>query len=254
MSPSTDVRESREFASELKFVVSRALAEQICDWARKRMSPDPNASDGSVDVYQITSLYLDTSHFDAFHRRGSFGRSKYRIRRYGASEVAFLERKLKTRGLLSKRRWVVRVDELKRLGDSQPDRGWAGFWYHQRLLARRLDAVCQITYRRTARVAMTGYGPIRLTLDDDIRALGANGLAFDGDAAGLRLSEEQIIIELKYRCEMPVLFKLLVEEFALNPQPISKYRLAAVALGLVTEPISSALANRRLDAPLCLTF
>jgi len=254
MSPSTDMRENREFASELKFVVSRAVAEQVRDWARTRLSPDPNASDGSIDAYQITSLYFDTKHFDAFHRRGSFGRSKYRIRRYGASEVAFLERKLKTRGLLSKRRWVVRVDELKRLGDSQPDRGWAGFWYHQRLLARRLDAVCQITYRRTARVAMTGYGPIRLTLDDDIRALGANGLAFDGDAAGLRLSEEQIIIELKYRCEMPVLFKLLVEEFALNPQPVSKYRLAAVALGLVTESIDYALANRHLDAPLCLTF
>ena len=248
------MRENREFASELKFVVSRALAEQIRDWARARLSPDPNASDGSIDAYQITSLYFDTKHFDAFHRRGSFGRSKYRIRRYEASEVAFLERKLKTRGLLCKRRSVVKLDELKRLGDNEPERGWAGFWYHQRLLARRLNPVCRISYRRTARVSMTGYGPIRLTLDDDIRALDANGLVFDGDKEGIRLTEEQIIIELKYHCEMPVLFKLLVEEFALNPQPISKYRLAAVALGLVTEPISNALANRHLDAPLCLTF
>jgi len=254
MSPFTDMRESREFASELKFVVSRALAEKIRDWARARMSPDPNASDGSVDAYQITSLYFDTSHFDAFHRRGSFGRSKYRIRRYGASEVAFLERKLKTRGLLSKRRSVVKLDDLNRLGESAPDRGWAGYWYHRRLRARRLNPVCQISYRRTARVAMTDYGPMRLTLDDDICARGANELVFDGDAEGVRLSEEQIIIELKYRCEMPVLFKLLVEEFALNPQPISKYRLAAVTLGLVRESISSATANRPPDVPLCLTF
>jgi hypothetical protein len=254
MSPSTDVRENREFASELKFVVSRVRAQQIRDWARARLSPDPNASDGSIDNYHITSLYFDTKHFDAFHRRGSFGRSKYRIRRYGASEAAFLERKLKTRGLLSKRRSVVHLDELKRLGDSQPERGWAGFWYHQRLLARRLNPVCQISYRRTARVAMTGLGPIRLTLDDDIRALGANGLLFDADKKGTRLSEEQIIIELKYRFEMPVLFKLLVEEFALNPQPISKYRLAAVTLGLVTESISKATANRPVEAPPCLTF
>jgi hypothetical protein len=36
-----------------------------------------------------------------FHRRGSFGRSKYRIRRYGEAQVGFLERKLKTRGLLT---------------------------------------------------------------------------------------------------------------------------------------------------------
>jgi hypothetical protein len=254
MSPSTDIRENREFASELKFVVNRALAEQIRDWARTRLSPDPNASDESIDAYHITSLYFDTSQFDAFHRRGSFGRSKYRIRRYGMSEAAFLERKLKTRGLLSKRRSVVKLDELNRLGGIKPERGWAGFWYHQRLLARRLLPVCRISYRRTARVAMTGYGPIRLTLDDDIRALGANRLVFDGDAEGRQLSETQIIIELKYRCEMPVLFKLLVEEFALNPQPISKYRLAAVALGLVTEPGSNATANPPSETPLCMTF
>jgi hypothetical protein len=253
MSPSTEVRENREFASELKFVVSGALAEQVRDWARARLSPDPNVSHGSLDAYQITSLYFDTNHFDAFHRRGSFGRSKYRIRRYGASDVAFLERKLKTGGLLCKRRSVVKVEELTRLGASKPDRGWTGFWYHQRLLARRLNPVCQISYRRTARVAMTGYGPIRLTLDDDIRALGINGLVFDGERGGMRLSEGQIIIELKYRCEMPVMFKLLVEEFALNPQPISKYRLAAVALGLVSDSISKA-ANRPSSAPSCLTF
>src|SRR6266568_1574161 len=152
MSPSIDLRENREFASELKFVVSHSLAEQIRDWARARLAPDPKASGESSDVYQITSLYFDTKQFDLFHRRGSFGRSKYRIRRYGASEVAYLERKLKTRGLLSKRRSVVKLDDLNRLGESAPDRGWAGYWYHRRLRARRLNPVCQISYRRTARV------------------------------------------------------------------------------------------------------
>ena len=254
MSPSTDQRENREFASELKFVVGRDLADQIREWARARLSPDPNADDGSIDAYHISSLYFDTNQFDAFHRRGSFGRSKYRIRRYGASEVAFLERKLKTRGLLSKRRSVVKLDELKRLGDTRPERDWAGFWYHQRLLARRLNPICQITYHLTARVAMTGYGPIRLTLDDNIRAQSANGLAFDGGTEGKRLSETQIIIELKYRCEMPVLFKLLVEEFALNPQPISKYRLAAAALGLVTKSTSDTPSRPTLETPLCPSF
>src|SRR5438034_9257737 len=141
MSPSTDVPENCEFASELKFVVNRELAEQIRDWARLRLSPDPHASDGSIDAYTITSLYFDTNQFDAFHRRGSYGRSKYRIRRYGASEVAFLERKLKTRGLLTKRRSIVELEELGRLGDGEPDPDWAGHWYHQRLLARRLKQI-----------------------------------------------------------------------------------------------------------------
>jgi len=251
---SIDLREYREFASELKFLVSPRTAERIREWARARLVPDPNASGESSDAYRITSLYFDTRHFDVFHRRGSFGRSKYRIRRYGASEVAFLERKLKTRGLVSKRRTIVELEELGRLGDGEPDPDWAGHWYHQRLLARRLKLVCQISYDRTARVAMTGYGPIRLTLDNDIRALPASGFAFHNGDNGTRLLEDQVILELKYRFATPVLFKLLVEEFALNPQPISKYRLAAVALGLVADSSSNLPAIINSETFLCLTF
>ena len=232
MSPSTDLRENREFASEIKFLVSPALGDQIRDWARGRLAPDPNAMGESSDAYRIRSLYFDTERFDVFHRKGSFGRSKYRVRRYGESEVAFVERKLKTRGLLSKRRAIVKLDELEHLAGAQPKRGWAGYWFHRRLLARSLEARCQISYHRTARVAMTKHGPIRLTLDEKLRALPAADLWFR-EHDGIRLLENQIILELKFRCEIPVLFKYLVEEFALNPQPVSKYRLAATALGLV---------------------
>jgi len=251
MSPSTDTRESREFASETKFLVTPAVGAQIRDWARVRLAPDPNASGDSndaYDAYQITSLYFDTDQFDVFHRRGSFGRSKYRIRRYGAGEIAFLERKLKTRGLLTKRRSVVKLGEIDRLAGAEPERGWAGHWFHRRLLARRLKLICEISYRRTARVAMTTYGPIRLTLDEDIRASAAHGVVFNGVQNGKRLSENHVILELKYRFQMPVLFKLLAEEFALNPQPISKYRLAAVALGFVTEPNSTTPARDQVYA------
>lgn len=248
MSPSTDTRENREFASETKFLVTPAVAEQIRVWARARLAADPNASGESNDAhdaYEITSLYFDTDQFDVFHRKGSFGRSKYRVRRYGESQIAFLERKLKTRGLLTKRRSVVKLDELERLTDIAPARGWPGHWFHQRLVARRLRSICEITYRRTARVAMTTYGPIRLTLDEDIRASAAHGVVFNGVKNGKRLSENHVILELKYRFQMPVLFKLLAEEFALNPQPISKYRLAAVALGFVAEPNSIAPVNNQ---------
>src|SRR5207237_725226 len=111
-------------------------------------------------------------------RKGSFGRSKYRVRRYGQSEVTFLERKLKTRGLLTKRRSVVEFDELARLANADPEPGWAGYWFHRRLLARGLGPRCQISYHRTARIAMTRYGPTRLTLDENLRALPAAGLWF----------------------------------------------------------------------------
>src|SRR5688572_28698767 len=108
MSPSINGRENREFASEMKFLVSPALAEQIRGWARAQLSPDPYAGGEAGDSYPITSLYFDTEKFDVFHRRGSYGRSKLRVRRYGQGAVVFLERKLKTRGLLTKRRSMVR--------------------------------------------------------------------------------------------------------------------------------------------------
>lgn len=251
MSPSTDQRERREFASELKFVISQPLAARVREWACGCLVPDPHAAADSVDAYQITSLYFDTEQFDVFHRKGSFGRSKYRIRRYGPSDVAFLERKLKTRGLVSKRRSIVPLGELPRLANGEPARDWAGHWYHQRLLARRLRPICEIGYRRTARVSMTDAGPIRLTLDENIRAWPTSRLEFNGAVGGTLLLENQIILELKYRLQTPQLFKQLVEEFALAPKAISKYRLAAVALGYVKaggQPSDTA-ANAQTDDP-----
>lgn len=250
LSPSLDVRESREFASEIKFQVPAFAGEQIMEWGRSRLMPDPNADGGGAnDGYQITSLYFDTEAFDVYHRKGSFGRSKYRIRRYGPSKTVFLERKLKTRGMVTKRRASVGIEELTRLENGEPDADWPGFWYHQRLQARRLRPICQIQYQRTARVAMTQNGPIRLTLDREIRTVPLQSLAFNDLAPGAPISDDQVIVEFKFRMGMPVLFKELVERFALNQKRISKYRLAAVALGLVDsidEPAPPAEPTKHL--------
>jgi len=253
MSPSTDQRENREFAAELKFTVTPLLAEQIRDWARARLSPDPNASGERHDVYRITSLYFDTERFDVFRRQGSYGRSKFRIRRYDFAKTVFLERKLKTRGLVSKRRSLVPIEELRRLAETDPERGWLGSWYHKRLMVRQLKPVCQISYHRTARVLMTPRGPIRLTLDENIRSVATNDLVYADADNGVLLMPHQVILELKFRAEMPVLFKLLVEEFALHPQPVSKYRLAVTSLGLVAESAADTPVNGRLNTIVCLS-
>ena len=102
-----DSRETRDFAREIKFLVDVSIADDVRDWARTHLGPDPHGAGPFGDEYVTTSLYFDTAQFDVFHRRGSFGRSKYRIRRYGECQVVFLERKLKTRGLLTKPRYLV---------------------------------------------------------------------------------------------------------------------------------------------------
>jgi hypothetical protein len=67
----------------------------------------------------------------------------------------------------------------------------------------------------------------------------APDLALRGSSTGARVCADHIILELKYRIALPALFKQLVEQVALTPRAVSKYRLAALALGLVTETESS---------------
>jgi hypothetical protein len=252
MSPSTETRENRGFAYEYKFMLSRALAGEIRDWAREKLSPDPNAKGDASDTYLITSLYLDTEKFDVFNRRASFGRSKYRIRRYGPATSVFLERKLKTHGLVSKRRSIVGIPEIARLEGTGPINGWVGGWYLKRLLLRQLRPVCQIAYHRTARVLATKLGPIRLTIDEDVRAVPLKSLAFDDQTAGVPLLPDRAILELKYRISMPLLFKQLVAKFSLNPGPISKYQLAVAALGLAPRDVVDRGSRMKLDRQICL--
>ena len=203
------------------------------------------------DTYQITSLYFDTDQFDVFHRKGSYGRSKYRIRRYGQGNLVFLERKLKTKGLVSKRRSSVEISELAQLTKNEPERTWIGHWYQKRLEARKLKPICQITYHRTARVQMTSLGPIRLTLDDNIQAIPIDRIGFQDRSSRDSFLKEQVILELKYRREMPELFKTLISEFAIEQQRISKYRLGVKSLGVVPQKAGDTDINKE---EVCLSF
>ncbi|HEV8542519.1 MAG TPA: polyphosphate polymerase domain-containing protein [Verrucomicrobiae bacterium] len=226
-------RENRESASELKFLVSRPVAEQVRAWSRTNLMPDPHGSGEATDAYRITSLYFDTEQFDVFHRRGSFGRSKFRIRRYGDDENLFLERKLRTAQMLTKRRSLVAAAQLALLTRPQTNGPWDGAWYHRRLLLRQLKPVCQISYHRTARLLMTEAGPVRLTLDENIQALPAEKIEICSMTAREPLLKDEIVMEVKFRRELPLAIKVLLENFALLPTKFSKYRLAAVKLGLV---------------------
>ncbi|MGJ5818857.1 polyphosphate polymerase domain-containing protein [Paludibaculum fermentans] len=231
-SPSIDPGQFKKFASEIKFVIGRPLAEEVRSWARRNMMADPHGLGSDQDAYTITTLYLDTADFDVLSRTGSFARGKYRIRRYGSSSVVFLERKMKSRGLVCKKRSQVELAEIARLARPEAERGWAGYWFHRRILARRLRPVCQISYSRTARMGMTETGPIRLTLDDAVRAVPVEGFAFDSRHHPVPLSEDRIVLELKYRGEVPALFQGFMEEYSLNPRNSSKYRSAGKALNL----------------------
>ena len=228
----TDSREARNHASELKFVVDRATGIAIRSWARTNLEPDPHGTGPWADEYATASLYFDTVEYDVFRRRGSYGRAKYRIRRYSDADFVFLERKLRRPRLVVKRRTRIPLDAIHTLSIDGSDSTHASSWFTARLAARRLVPVCQVSYRRLARGSNGSHPPVRLTLDEDMRATAVSAVAFAG-SGGEAILREGMVLELKFRGCLPAIFRRLVEEFALRPQRSSKYRLGMTVLGHV---------------------
>jgi SPX domain protein involved in polyphosphate accumulation len=227
--PLVNTRETRDFAREIKFLIEAKKAPAVLEWARESLGPEPNGGGPFNDEYDTTSLYFETANFDVYQRRGSYGRAKYRVRRYGMADFIFLERKFRSERLLAKRRTTVPLQDLERLGEDVADPNWAGFWFHRRVLNRGLRPLVQMCYSRTARLGSNNYGTIRFTLDRDLRVLPLPDRAFL-PGTGLPLISEYCILELKYRVELPALFRQLVEKFTLSVQPVSKFRLGLGAL------------------------
>jgi hypothetical protein len=223
-------REARIRASEIKFIVDPEVGDRIRAWARAHLERDPHGAGAFGDEYDIASLYFDTREYDVLNRRGSFGRAKYRIRRYDASDRVFLERKLRRPSMLIKRRSEVALADLASLSTRAKDREWDGSWFEKRLVARRLRPVCQLSYRRIARGLDTPSGPARLTLDDGVHARPLTHARFEPEG-GIRILPDQLILELKFRRDIPVIFRHLVAELRLAPGTASKYRIAMRAVG-----------------------
>ena len=240
MAEPVNSRETRDFAREMKFLIDEGQAPAVREWARARLARDHFGSGPHGDDYTTTSLYFETPGFDVYHRRGSYGRSKFRIRRYGEADVVFLERKFRTSRLLAKRRTTVPILEMENLAAAKPRADWCGYWFHRRVLLRRLNPLIQMSYDRTARVGMASAGPMRMTIDTNLRVLPMPDRAFI-PGVGFPLIQGKCIVELKYRVAMPVLFKELVETFKLAPSPVSKYRIGLGALDYAPLTVEPAL-------------
>ena len=226
-----NLRETRAHAREIKFVVDAARGPEIQAWMRANLAPDEFGSGPEHDQFATSSLYFETGQFDVFHRRGSYGKSKYRVRRYGTSPIMFLERKFRTDRVLIKRRTTAALEDFRRIELDEADPEWYGYWFHRRLLARRLKPLVQISYVRTARLGSSPHGKVRMTLDMDLRVLPLPDGAFL-PGVGLPLMETSNIIEMKYSVALPPAFQAVISRFSLTTQPVSKYRAGLALLGL----------------------
>lgn len=221
-----------EWGCELKFRVDDRTADQAIAWAREHLPPDPHADPARGDGYRITTLYFDTPTLDVFHRFGPDRRRKYRLRRYGAESLVYLERKLKSDGRVRKFRSAIPEEEIALLNGGPADPDWSGDWFRRRLHARGLAPVCRITYDRVARVGELGGWTARLTVDRPLICVLADDLSMEAVSEGAPLLAGEAILELKFPSVLPLAFKELLRELSLAPGPVSKYRLALQAWGL----------------------
>jgi hypothetical protein len=229
-----DTRLRRERSIELRFVVDADRAAKILSWVRTELPPDAHGGGVHADEYAVTTLYFDTPDLAVFHRRGSYGRAKYRLRRYGRGIDFFVERKLRTRSMLIKRRSVVPADAIDGLLEMPRARTDTGQWFARRIAVRGLQPMCIIAYQRAARQLLsTATGVSRVTVDTDLQASRAGGPDWLKTPQG-PLLRGQSVVELKYQFAAPALFKELVERFSLSPDPFSKYRHSVAALGLTS--------------------
>lgn len=209
---------------EMKFVVRDDIAQSMVAWARQHLAADPHAGE-CADEYHVNSLYLDSPGFETYRRQPGFRRRKFRLRRYGQESTIWLEVKRKRNGHVRKRRVSVAEANLIQhlLEADNPE--WEGTWFRRRLERRQLRPVCQVTYRRFARIGMSVTGPIRLTIDSDLFAADASDWHVPAaPLSGEPLLKSRRIVEFKFREVLPISFRGLIQDLRLEPAAFSKYR------------------------------
>ena len=239
ISPSLPVMPGGEVpAYELKFLLTEPAARELEVWAAAHLTRDPYADPARGGRYQVTSVYFDTPGLDVLRRADGCRRDKHRVRRYGAAPVAYLERKSKARGRVSKCRVARPLDQIAALLAATD--GPTGEWFALVLADLGLRPSCVVTYDQTAFVGTGPTGPVRLTLDRDAVSRRADGLDVTPVADGSPLLRDEVIAEFKFLVAMPALFREVIAALRLTPSAVSKYRRCAAAVGLPGEEVADA--------------
>jgi hypothetical protein len=225
-------------AYELKFLISRDVAQSIADWAAEAMCPDPHADPALSGKYAIQTLYLDTATADVANARPGYNTTKLRVRRYGVEDLIYLEAKTKRRDRVEKRRARIPEGDLAHLQSGIAPNGWEGRFFLDRALAKGLLPATVVSYRRLAFVAGSGARPARLTLDEALTAEPERAWRVPKGPVGQPIPVEGQVLELKFASAMPPLFRQAIRVFRLAPVRVSKYRSAwrCLAPGSQEEP------------------
>lgn len=223
-----NVYQARDRRIELKFLIPPEVSRQVRNWAREQMDADPHCTAVIGESYAINTLYLDTPALDIFHKTRLGETTKYRLRRYAAEPIIWLETKSKRKNVVQKSRTSIPAAQLPWLQQHDLTANtWSGDWFRKQIHQRGLQPSALVHYQRYARVARHQDQTIRLTIDN--RLAGQKSSRWEipdqpSDRSEVCLVGE--ILELKFHDVLPPLFKRLLLEIPLISTGFSKYRTA----------------------------
>jgi hypothetical protein len=87
-------------------------------------------------------------------------------------------------------------------------------------------------------------------LDREVSSLRSHEHRVLEEGEWTQLLPDRCILELKFRQDLPALFKGLIDDLGLTPQPVSKYRLSVQAAGLDPKPeVAMPYVNGHVASP-----
>lgn len=219
----------RKYRNEIKFIISKAMAEVLKQRLSLIMSVDTN-SYNSDNSYLIRSLYFDNENSDAYYEKmdGVEYRKKYRIRIYNFDDKFIrLECKYKHNNMTSKDQILIdkelcikiidgKIDEI----DLTKDNLLRQFALDYRL--NRLEPSIIVDYNR---VAFTYHvSDVRITFDSQIKSGMYNYNLFDKNATAYRvIDDNQMVLEVKFNEILPESIALILQTVPTFRQAFSKF-------------------------------
>ena len=219
----------RKYRNEIKFIISKTMAEVLKQRLSLIMSVDNN-SYNSDNSYLIRSLYFDNENSDAYYEKmdGVEYRKKYRIRIYNFDDKFIrLECKYKHNNMTSKGQILIdkelcikiidgKIDEI----DLTKDNLLRQFALDYRL--NRLEPSIIVDYNR---VAFTYHvSDVRITFDSQIKSGMYNYNLFDKNATTYRvIDDNQMVLEVKFNEILPESIALILQTVPTFRQAFSKF-------------------------------
>lgn len=219
----------RKYRNEIKFIISKTMAEVLKQRLSLIMSVDTN-SYNSDNSYLIRSLYFDNENSDAYYEKmdGVEYRKKYRIRIYNFDDKFIrLECKYKHNNMTSKDQMLIDKELCSKIVDGNiddidltKDNLLRQFVLDYRL--NRLEPSIIVDYNR---VAFTYHvSEVRITFDSQIKSGMYNYNLFDKNATTYSvIDDNQMVLEVKFNEILPESIALILQTVPTFRQAFSKF-------------------------------